>query len=67
MPELAMLRLVPSGADGALDAPAGQVVDRDDLRREHGRVAVRHAGDEGAQAHARRLSREPREQRPSLE
>ena len=65
--ELAMLRLVPRGADRALDAPVRQVVDGDDLRGEHRRMAVRHAGDERAEPHARGLAREPGQQRPRLE
>ena len=46
MPELAVLLVEPGGAVAELEPPARRVVDRDRLRREHRRVAVRHAGDE---------------------
>src|SRR6185503_20787199 len=43
------------------------MVDRDDLRRQHGGVPVGHPRDERAEPHTRGLTREPREQRPPLE
>src|SRR6266540_1571339 len=51
--ELAMLRLVPRGTDRALDAAAGEVIDGDDLRGQHGGMSMRHAGDERAEPYAR--------------
>ena len=65
--ELPMLGFVPRRAHGALDTAARQVVHRHDLRREDGRDAVRHAGDERPQPDPRRLARESGEERPPLE
>ena len=61
-----VFRLVPRGADRAPDPAVRQVVDGHDLRREHRRHAVRHAGHERSEAHARRLSRQAGQERPGL-
>src|SRR4051794_16232137 len=65
--ELAMFRLVPRRADRALDAPAGEVIDRDDLRCQHGGGAMRHPGGERPEPNAGSLTSETRQQRPTLE
>ena len=48
--ERLVLELEPAGADAELGPPAGDDVERGDGLGQHGRVAVRVAGDEGAEA-----------------
>ena len=51
-PELVMLLVVPRRTVRQLEAAVRRVVDRDGLRRVHGRVPVRHPGDEDAHTDA---------------
>ena len=67
VPEGAVLRLVPSGADAALGAATGDVVDRRDGFREETRVAVGDAEDEASKANSFRLGRGGRQCRDGLE
>ncbi len=62
-----MLGLVPRGTDRALDAPPGEMIDRDDLGGQHRGMPVGHPRDERAEPHARRLSGEPGKQGPAFE
>ena len=52
--ERAVLALEPRGADRQLEPAVRRVVDGDRLRREQPERAVGEAGDEQAEAHARR-------------
>ena len=65
-PVLAVLVLLPAGAEPEHEPAAAQVVDGRRHLREHRRVAVGVAGDERADADARHRGREPGERGPRL-
>ena len=62
----AVLVLVPAGPEAEDQPPAADVVDRDRLLEEHGRVAERVARDKHAEADPRRPRGERCQQRPRL-
>ena len=64
--ELAVLELVPAGADPDLDPPAAHLVDGRDNLHEVAGVPERHRTDEAPEPDRRRLAGETREDRPGV-
>ena len=62
-----VLGLVPAGPDAELDPAARDVVDRDDVLREHRCAAERHRRDQGAEPDPLGARRACGEQRPGVE
>src|SRR3546814_3910715 len=66
-PELVVLLVVPSRAEGELQPTVRRMVDREGLRSQHGGVPVGDAGDEEAETDPRGHPRERRERGDPLE